>query len=184
MDLEDKKKEFDLAKELKNSCEKHDKYPNKLCEINPKESAKILHELGLLYMKQSPNKFSLIRSAGLLNAAIIRKASNVDQIKKDLQQLCSHVLEISEASNKNTDLIKIADHCKRLINIMRVDVERMLSKLEKNPWRSCGTKTKNCGKAEKKKVREIMSEKPISAHRVSNCPLARLPHPLLGFMKM
>ena len=47
---------------------------------------------------------SLIRSATLLNAAITRKFSNMQEIKKDLRKLCFSVLK--EAGAKQRGEIK------------------------------------------------------------------------------
>ena len=70
-------------------------------ETDPAKSAEILHQIGLIYRNRSPDKSSLIKSAGILNAAIVRNSSNVSQIKCDLSELCCHILEKSNANNQN-----------------------------------------------------------------------------------
>ena len=63
-------------------------------------SAKIIHKIGLIYRKRSPDKIALIKSAGLINAAIFRNPSNTLQIKSDLIELCQHILQQSHAKNQ------------------------------------------------------------------------------------
>ena len=80
--------EFTLAQLRNNTCcDESGK------ETNPAKAAEILHQIGLIYGKRSPDKISLIKSAGLLNAAIVRNPSNVSQITSDLYVLCRHILE-------------------------------------------------------------------------------------------
>ena len=81
-------------------------------ETNPEKVAEILHRTGLIYGKRSPNKISLIKSAGLLNAVIVRNPSSVSQFKSDLSKLCRHILEQSNANNKTADLIEKSEQVK------------------------------------------------------------------------
>ena len=80
--------ELELAREMK---EKHCDQSGK--ETDLENSAKILHKIGLIYKKRSPNKIALIKSAGLINAAIFRNPSSTLQIKSDLSKLCQHILQ-------------------------------------------------------------------------------------------
>ena len=105
MDLEEietlKEEEFRLVGHMKeNFCDNTGK------ETNPAKAAQILHQIGLIYRKKSPDKISLIKSAGLFNAAIVRNPLNVSQIKYNLSELCRHILKISNAYNQTADLIK------------------------------------------------------------------------------
>jgi len=78
--------EQELAQQLKEICSKHS---NGLYqETDPAKGGEILHKIGLIYARRSPDKISLIKSVGLLNAAIVRNSSNVWQIKTDLVNLC------------------------------------------------------------------------------------------------
>ena len=131
MSNKEKLVEKELAAKLRRLCKNHG---SKWKETHPKQSAKVIHQLALHYRKYSPDKFSLVRSAGLLNAAIVRKPDNVDNVAQDLQHLCSHVLQLSNARNKDADLLAIAESCKRLINIIREEVAENLAKIEKSPW--------------------------------------------------
>ena len=64
--------EFRLAQRMKHTCcDESGK------EINPAKAAEILHQIGLIYRQRSPHKISLIKSAELLNAAIVRNPPNV-----------------------------------------------------------------------------------------------------------
>jgi len=118
MDFEE---EFNLAEHMKSDyCDTSGK------EINPRMVAKILHQIGMIYRKNSPDKISLIKTAGLLNAAIVRNPSNVSQIKSDLSELCQHILQIAGAKNQNANLIKRAKAKKELFTSFRNEVKILL----------------------------------------------------------
>ena len=118
---EEVQEELDLAKEMKEKfCVKSGK------ETNQAKVAVLMHRIGLIYRKRSPDKISLIKSAGLLNAAIFRNPSNVSQIKSDLSDLCQHVLLTSNAKNQNADLIKQGKLVKAFMTEMREKVEALL----------------------------------------------------------
>ena len=120
-DLEGIEDEFTLAQQMKDSCcDKSGK------ETNPEKAAEILHQIGLIYRKRSPDKISLIKSAGLLNAAIVRNPPNVSQIKSDLSELCRHILEQSKANNQTADLIEKSEQVKDLTTKLRNDVMKFL----------------------------------------------------------
>ena len=85
----------------------------KFQESSPQESAKLFHELGIVYRNKSPDMMSLIKSAALMNAAIVRQPDNSKEIKADLTELCKHVLTVSNASNKRANLIKKANYVKK-----------------------------------------------------------------------
>ena len=114
-------REYELAQQLKNVCDDSGR------EVDPSESTKIIHELGLIYRQRSPDKFSLIKSAGLLNAAIIRKPSNISEITQDLADLCKHILQQAEAANQTADLIEKAKEVKSSFTQLRNEVDQFLS---------------------------------------------------------
>ena len=68
-------------------------------ETNPAKAAEIIFQIGKIYRKRSPDKISLIKSASLFNAAIIRYPSKIFQVKSDLSEICQHVLQKAEAKN-------------------------------------------------------------------------------------
>ena len=78
--------EHELASKLKQICDENGK------EQHSKESARILHQLGRVHQKRAPDKFSLIKSAALYNAAIARAPDNMKEIQHDLNQLCKQIL--------------------------------------------------------------------------------------------
>ena len=92
-----------FAKQIKELCDKESGKEN-----NPSKSGEIIYQIGKIYRKRSPDKFSLIKSAGLFNAAIVRNPCNVSQIESDLIELCLHVLQQAKARNQNADLIQKA----------------------------------------------------------------------------
>ena len=113
--------EFRLAQQMKDTCcDESGK------ETNPVKAAEILHQIGLIYRKRSPDKISLIKSAGLLNAAIVRNPPNVSQIKSDLSELCRHILEQSNANNQTADLIGKSLQVKDSVTNLRNEVKEFL----------------------------------------------------------
>ena len=142
-----KVQEFELAQHMKkNYCNKSGK------ETDPKRAAEILHQIGLVYRKRSPDKVALIQSAGLLNAAIVRKPSNVKQIKSDLVELCQHVLEMSNAKNHNVDLTKNAEEVKAKVTKLRQELKTSLEHLPRLPNNAS---KKESGKLNAKKIKTI-----------------------------
>ena len=113
--------EFSLAQCMKDTCcDESGK------ETNPAKAAEILHQIGLIYRKRSPDKISLIKSAGLLNAAIVRIPPNVSQIKSDLSDLCRHILRVANAKKQNVDLVEKSKEIKTAIEKLRNVVTRFL----------------------------------------------------------
>ena len=124
MDEELDKEEMNLAEIMKTKyCDKTGK------ESEPKKAAEIIYKIGKIYRKRSPNKISLIKSVGLLNAAIVRNPSNLSDIKKCLFETCKHILIIASAINQNVDLMKKADEVKQSFNELRNEVDQLLDKL-------------------------------------------------------
>ena len=128
--------EFILARNMKQDyCDTTGK------ETNLAKAAEILHQIGLIYGKRSPDKISLINSAGLLNAAIVRNPPNVSQIKTDLSKLCSHILETSNANDQIANLIGKSEEVKDLITNLRNEVKKFLeNKVQKISTASSETK--------------------------------------------
>ena len=118
---DDLKEEIKFAQQMKDLyCDESGK------ETNPEKTAEKIHQIGRIYRKLSPNKISLIKSAGLFNAAIVRNPSNVDQVKSDLSELCQHILKQSDANKKKANLIEKADEVKSAINNLRKNVNLLL----------------------------------------------------------
>ena len=121
--------EFKFARQMKDTCCNESGK-----ETNPAKAAEILHQIGLIYRKRSPDKISLIKSAGLLYAAIVRNPPNVSQIKSDLSELCRHILEQSNANNQTADLIAKSQQVKvsvtNLRNEVKVFLESKVPKIE------------------------------------------------------
>ena len=81
----EEKKLFDvelrLAEQMKQSYCK-ESVVEQLKETDPEKSAEILHKIALIYKQRSPDKISLVKCVGLLNAAILRNLSNTGLAKK------------------------------------------------------------------------------------------------------
>ena len=74
---------------------------------------------------------SLIRSATLLNAAITRKPSNIQEIENYLKTLCSHVLKEASAKHLNVDLIGCAGKIEKKVKTMRDEVNQELDNFKR-----------------------------------------------------
>ena len=113
--------EFRFARQMKDTCcDESGK------ETNPAKAAEILHQIGLIYRQRSPDKISLIKSAGLLNAAVVRNPPNVSQIKSNLSELCRHILEQSNANNQTADLFGKSQQVKVSVTNLRNEVKVFL----------------------------------------------------------
>ena len=117
------KQENDLAKKLKQICDKDGD------EKAPKQSAEIFYKLSQIYC-QNNVMVSLIRRATLLNAAITRKPSNMQEIKNDLNKHCFCVLKQAGAKQLNADLIAAAAKVEEKIKTMRNEVNQELDYLK------------------------------------------------------
>ncbi|CAK8677694.1 unnamed protein product [Clavelina lepadiformis] len=158
-------KELNLAKDLRKCCDEKGK------ENDINESAKILHQLGLVYKERSEEyewkftfamavltlignspsritalirnalpailtsiRFALIRSAALMNAAIVRKPSNVDEIKNDLDKVHRYVLKLAKVQRDQFDVDAFVDEVVReKIKSIREETELTLDKLKHIP---------------------------------------------------
>ena len=145
-----------LAQQMKDTCcDESGK------ETNPAKAAEILHQIGLIYRKRSPDKISLIKNAGLLNAAIVRNPPNILQVKSDLSELCRHILKTSSAKKQNVDLVEKSREVKVAIEKLRNVVERFLkAKVPKIP-----------NNIERKDLQQLKSHK-ISAVKEINAAIA------------
>ena len=122
--------ELQLAELMKqNYCK--ESVGKQLKETDPENAAEILHKIALIHNLQSPDKISLIRCVGLLNAAILRNPSNISQIKADLIDICQHVLEQANAHNRNADLVAKANTVKNEIKKLRNIVDDFLKQINK-----------------------------------------------------
>ena len=127
------KQEQSLVEELKSNCQDNDGK-----EIDLNISARIFHKLGLLHLRRSANTYSiesmvcLIKSAVLLNAALVRTDTDSDDtklIKQDLNQLFQHLLRAAGAESTNADLLAKSEKVKRLVENMRNNVNGRLSEI-------------------------------------------------------
>ena len=125
-----------LALELKDACD------SKGVEINPSQSAKTIHKIGLEHLKLSPDKISLIRSVGLLNSALAREPNNASEIKNDLSKVCQHILEQANASRQTANLVQHAKYVKLQIESMRAKTNKTLDEMKLTKTENQTTKSK------------------------------------------
>ena len=130
-DVELDPEENKLAEELKQNCDA-DKN-----EIDLNKSAEIFHKLAKVYKKRKPKNIKdrmicLIKSAALLNAAIVRSPTN-QQIKNDLKLFCSNLLLEAGAERKDENLLQQTEKVAQIIKLMRDKVEQKLEHILKSP---------------------------------------------------
>ena len=114
-------KEYRLAKTLRdNYCNKSGK------KTDEAKAGEILHKISQIYRKRSPDKISIIKSAGLFNAAIARNLNNISHIQSDLSEICKHILQQANANNQNADLVEKANEVKISLNKLRKNVKHFL----------------------------------------------------------
>ena len=117
--------ELNLAQQLKSDyCDKSGK------EINPEKTAKILYDIGMIYRKRSPDKLSLIKCVGLLNASLIRNTTNAKSIRHDISEVCHHILQTAGAKIQTADLVQKANEVKNSFNELRKRVKMFLNSPE------------------------------------------------------
>ena len=127
LDTDSEEYEQNLAEKLRKICDQSGK------ELNPAKSAPILHELGRIYHDKGPkghDKISMIQSAALYNAALLRSQHNQKlerTIQKDLLSLCKLILKKARANNKSSDLVEQSNKVKVAIEDMRSKVKEQLS---------------------------------------------------------
>ena len=134
--------EFLLCLKLKRLCD------NKGHERVPKKSSNIFHELGKVYRNRTPEKLNLVRSAILFNAALLRKPDNMKEVEDDLNELCSHVLNLADADKKHARLRSEAKHLQEAISEFRNNVKHRLNLIDwddenKRDKHACGKRTKD-----------------------------------------
>ena len=153
MEKTDDEKTKSLAHQLKDVCNE------KGCETDAHKSAEIFHKLGQIYSKNTSDKISLIKSVGLLNAALVRKPCNKAEIENDLFQICHQILRQANARDQTADLITQGRYVKSQIDSMRESTKCDLKKHNK----STQTSFQNTSSSELKFQRQhrIMSVREI-----------------------
>ena len=152
--------ESNLAKLMKSKyCDNTGK------EIQPQKAAEIIHELGKLYRRRSPDKLSLIKSVGLFNAAIVRNPSNLTEVKKDLFEICQHVLTMANAKVQNADLVNKAHEIKQSFNKLRNKVAQLLDNLEIQEISRCTPQARNNKQLTTNKISSVQQINQIIARK-------------------
>ena len=105
---------------LKSLCDENGR------EVDKRKTAELFYQMALECFAQSPDRISLIRSAALLNAAIVRKLDNVKHIKASLCKLCSHLLAVAGSNVKKANLVEKAKDVADEITNMRIFAETAL----------------------------------------------------------
>ncbi|XP_076808454.1 uncharacterized protein LOC143451637 [Clavelina lepadiformis] len=116
-------KELELVKVLRKNCDENGK------ETDVTKSAKIFHKLALIYKQRSPEKFSLIRSAALLNAAIVRKPSNIEKIRGDLKNVYHHLFTIGNATHTDFNSCRFVELVRKKFKRLRMRTRKTLESL-------------------------------------------------------
>jgi len=120
-----KETEDDLAEQLRTIC-KEEKNIDKENNLVLSKIATILHKMRRIYYKRSPDMISLIRSAALYNAAIVRSSENTEEIEQDLKLLCEEILTQANVKQKSTNLIEHSKEVRNSVISMRKKVSHQL----------------------------------------------------------
>ena len=118
--MEEEDDEDLLSQRLKESCDTTGK------EKNLQKSAEIIHKLAIVYRKRSPDKISLIKCVGLLNAALARNPSNASHIEKDLLEVHNHILQLADAKGETTSFTSKAKNVAVAVTQLRTEVNNFL----------------------------------------------------------
>ena len=119
--------EIDTATKIKHLCNTQGK------ETDAQATAVLLHKLGQVYRKRSPDMLNLIKCAVLYNAALVRMPPNIQAIQENLQSLCNHILVLASAKIKNARLIEQAQTVKEVIMKLRKNVVYRLNDIKPIP---------------------------------------------------
>ena len=181
--------EHQLAEQLKETCNA------KGVELDPSNSAKLLHKLGKIYHKRGhskvergPEMISLIRSAALYNAAIARSPDNAEEIKQDLQQLCDDILvnadhakttHKAKAEQNHANLIEYSKPIKESVVEMR---DKVLEKLSLLPPIQNQTKESEIFEKECEKISFVknLQDEITTDYKNIMADLAKLCHDIMG----
>ena len=98
-------------------------------EENFAETVTTLHNFGLHYRKQSPDKISLMRSAAFFNSALSLQPGN-QQIIADLNELCTHVLQLAKAKKTDADLTEISATVKLMMEELRTSINEEMKSVK------------------------------------------------------
>ena len=127
--------------QLKHVCQYID---GKRVEINPSQSAEIIHKIGMLHFTQNQDKTTLVKSVGLLNVAIARNPNNISEIQRDLSEVCQQILKQANARDQGAKLTGQA-------NLVKIQIEKMREKTN-----TVLEELKNVEKFEKEKKTEFV----------------------------
>ncbi|CAK8679081.1 unnamed protein product [Clavelina lepadiformis] len=114
-----------LAEKLKALCDENGK------EINTERTSPILNELGLLFGKRK-DKVSLLQSAGLLNAVLVRQPLN-SQARLNLDDLCWKILNLARAQIAGESLTNISLSVAEAFHKLRIETTAAVEKFIKIP---------------------------------------------------
>ncbi|CAK8681787.1 unnamed protein product [Clavelina lepadiformis] len=78
-------------------------------------------------------RFAFVRSAALINAAIVRNPSNVKEIGKDLDELYRLVLEVANAKQVNYKIKETIQFIAKKVDYLKSQTSKNLEKLENIP---------------------------------------------------
>ena len=141
-------------------CEPHG---TKWKEKDPKESAKILYKLGLLYHKNasakalarsSEQKRKFIQSAALLNCALVRQPIEAEQIRNDLYSLCSDIIRCAGVVQTDCNLVDYAKTLKEEVEEWRELLKEKVKRIPRIPDNQDEKYEKDLKDLEDQKIKE------------------------------
>ena len=159
-------REAELQQQLKQLCDCNGR------ENHLRELAFIFNKLGLLYQCRSPDKISLIQSAALFNAAIVRHPEN-PKFQHDLHHLCTHILTCPKA-NEKVSLPEVSQTVAIQVREMRIQASKnlkLINKISEN-WKTTEKLTKEkdyCNKVKSSQINVSLNFKQIMALISKKC---------------
>jgi len=120
--------EYILAQKLNSMC-----YPNGR-EIEERKTALVLYHIGCVYRLRSFDKQSLLQSAALFCAAIVRQPDNVADVEESLDELIRFTLKQAGAPSVEFDFQPLlSTSCYEKLDLLRKTAKQELSEIEPIP---------------------------------------------------
>ena len=93
------------------------------------KTGKLFHRMANILRERNDDKVCYVQSAMLYQACLLRDPSNADEIKSDLQRLCSNVLRKAGVKNRQSNLLDLAEQSKSNVKLFRDNVRSKLNDL-------------------------------------------------------
>ena len=148
MDRKLKKEEEKLAKKLKKLCSENGR------ETDLIKTGKLFHKIANVMRDRNDDKTCYVQSAIMYRAALLRDISNADEIKADLQKLCSGTLRKAGVKSKHPSLLELSQQTLDNVTQFRDKIETKLQDIVVVPEGTRGVELKDL---EERKITQVQS---------------------------